>query len=192
VGLWDLLGERQTDDVAGTKVLLGTLGREFAQLLRDDSSSYSRFYPAVTATDFSTIKQLSQAIEKRYDIVHLFCDVSPSGMVLDGRGNTISGTSLIEKCADSDVKLLWIANENTSEGYIKGFKLAGKRINLVMTTNRNGSKFSTFLEKLLSKLSRGETMPMAWGALAPQIPSRSQQDLPSCIFAAGHPGVRLR
>ncbi len=190
--LWGLFSMRRTDEVTGTKVLLCTLGQKFGRLLRDDRISYSRFYPAVTATDFSTIKQLSQAIEKRYDIVHLFYDVSTSGMVVDGRGNTITGTSLIEKCADSDVKLLWIANENNSEGYIKGFKLAGKRINLVMTISRNGSKFSAFFEKLLSTLSRGETMPVAWAALAPQAPGRSHQDLPSCIFAAGRPGVRLR
>jgi len=192
VGLWDLFSKRHTDEVTGTKVLLCTLGEKFAQLLRDDRISYSRFYRAVIATEFSTIKQLSQAIEQRYDIVHLFCDLSPSGMVVDGRGNTITGTALIEKCSDSDVKLLWIANENNPEGYIKGFKLAGKHINLVMTINRNGSKFSTFFEKLLSKLSRGETMPVAWAALAPQTPGRSQQDLPGCIFAAGRPGVRLR
>jgi hypothetical protein len=192
VKLWDLFSMRHTDEVTGTKVLLCSLGQKFAKLLHDDRISYSRFYSAVTATDFSTIKQLSQAFEKRYDIVHLFCDVSTSGTVVDGRGNTITGTSLIEKCADSDVKLLWIANENEPEGYIKGFKLGGKHINLVMTITRNSSKFSTFLEKLLSRLSRGETMPVAWAALAPQAPGRSQQDLPSCIFAAGRPGVKLR
>jgi hypothetical protein len=192
VGLWELFSKRHTDEVTGTKVFLCTLGQKFAQFLRDDRTSYSRFYPAVTATDFSTIKQLSQAIEKGYDIVHLFCEVSPSGMIVDGRGNTTTGTSLIEKCSDSDVKLLWIASENKAEGYIKGFKLAGKHINLVMTISRNGPKFSAFLEKLLSKLSRGETMPVAWAALAPQAPGRSQQDLPSCIFAAGRLDVRLR
>jgi hypothetical protein len=192
VGLWGLFTMRRTDEVTGTKVLLCSLGQKFTGLLRGDRISYSRFYSAVTATDFSTIKQLSQAIEKKYDIVHLFCEVSPGGMVADARGNTVTGTSLIEKCADSDVKLLWIANENKAEGYIKGFKLAGKHLNLVMTVNRNGSKFSTFLEKLLSKLSRGETMPVAWAALALQAPGQSRQDLPGCIFAAGRPGVRLR
>ncbi len=192
MGLWDLFSKRQTDGVTGTKVLLCSLGQKVDKLLRDDRSSYARFYLAVTATDFSTIKQVSQAIEKKYDIVHLFCDVSPSGLVVDGRGNTITGTSLIQKCADSGVKLLWIANENKPEGYIKGLKLAGKHINLVMTINRNGSKFSIFLEKLLSKLSRGETIPVAWAALAAQAPGQSQQDLPGCIFAAGCPGVKLR
>jgi hypothetical protein len=192
VGPWGFFSKRQTDEVTGTKVLVCSLGQKFDKLLHDDRSSYARFYRAVTATDFSTIKQLSQAIEKKYDIVHLFCDVSPSGMVVDRRGNTITGTSLIEECADSDLKLLWMANENKPEGYIKGFKLAGKHINLVMTINRNGSKFSMFLEKLLSKLSRGETIPVAWAALAPQAPGQPQQDLPGCIFAAGRPGVKLR
>ena len=192
MGLWNLFGMRPPDEVTGTKVLLCSLGQKFAKLFRDDRISYSRFYPAVTVTDFSTIKQLFEAIEKKYDIVHMFCDVTPRGMVTDGRGSTITGTSLIEKCADSNVKLLWIASENNPEGYIKGFKLAGKHINLVMTISRKGSKFSAFVEKLFAKLSRGETMPAAWAALAPQASGRSQQDLPSCIFAAGRPNVRLR
>lgn len=191
MGIWGLFSKRQTDEVRSARVLLCTLEQKFTQLLRDDNVSYSHFY-SVTPKEFSTIKQLSQAIEQGYDIVHLFCDVSQGGMVADGQGHSITGTLLVEKCSNSDVKLLWIASENKADGYIKGFKLAGKHINLVMTISRNGSKFSTFLQKLLSKLSRGETMPVAWAALAPQAPGQGQQDLPSCIFAAGRPGVRLR
>ena len=192
MGLRDLFSTRRGDQVRGTKVLACTLDPKFAELLRVDSVSYSRFYPAVTVKKFSTMENLAEAIKQGNDIVHVFCDVSRNGMIADSRGHTIAGTSLIEKCSNSDVKLLWVAAENNPEGYIKGFKIDGSHINLVMTINRNGSKFSTFFEKLLYRLSRGETMPVAWAALAPQAPGPREQDLPGCIFAAGRPGVRLR
>ena len=192
MALRDLFSKRRKDEVNGTKVLVCALDPKFAEFLRIDSVSYSRSYPGVTVREFSTMDELSEAIDQRYDIVHLFCDVSPNGMVSDRSGNTITGTSLIERCCDSDVKLLWVANENKPEDYIKGFKTAGKRINLVMTISRNGSKFSAFFEKLLSRMSSGETMPVAWAALVPQAPGPWQQDLPGCIFGAGRPGARLR
>jgi hypothetical protein len=89
--------------------------------------------------------------------------------------------------------LLWVASENKPEAYIRGFKAAGKRLNLVMTINRNGSKFLPFLEKLLSRMSAGETMPAAWVSVSPQGPNDPrQQDSPACIFSAGRGGVRLR
>jgi len=111
----------------------------------------------------------------------------------DGSGAKITGTALIEKCCDSDVKLLWVASENKPEAYIKGFKAAGKPLNLVMTINRQGPKFSVFLEELLSRMSSGETMPVAWVAVSPQSPNDPRQkDSPACIFAAGRAAVKLR
>jgi hypothetical protein len=125
--------------------------------------------------------------------VHLFCDALPDGNITDSRGAKIAGTSLIQSCCNSDVKLLWVASENKREAYIRGFKAAGKRLNLVMTINRNGSKFLPFLEKLLSRMSAGETMPAAWVSVSPQGPNDPrQQDSPACIFSAGRGGVRLR
>jgi hypothetical protein len=62
-----------------------------------------------------------------------------------------------------------------------------------MTINRQGAQFSVFLEKLLSKMSVGETMPVAWVAISPQSPNDPRQkDWPACIFAAGRGAVKLR
>jgi len=91
------------------------------------------------------------------------------------------------------VKLLWLASQNKPEGYIKGFKAAGKPLNLVLTIDRKGPRFSTFLVHLLRKMSAGETMPVAWVSLAPQSSNDPRnQDAPACIFAAGRSGVKLR
>jgi hypothetical protein len=91
------------------------------------------------------------------------------------------------------VKLLWLAGENRPEGYVKGFKAAGRSLNLVLTIDRKSSSFSNFLENLLRKMSAGETMPVAWVSLAPQNSNDPRnQEAPACIFAAGRGGVRLR
>jgi len=175
-----------------TRPLVCGLAPKFANLLESDAKIYSRFYSATTIKKSSTVGELLDSIDKRYDIVHVLCDVSSNRIISAARGNTITGTLLIEKCCSADVKLLWIASENGAESYIKGFKAAGKRINLVMTISRNGPSFSGFLQKLLSKIAHGETMPKAWASLAPQAPGSAHRELPDCIFAAFRPDAKFR
>ena len=165
---------------------------KFSELIKSDSEVYSSCYPSTTASEFSGIPHLKAALAQQPDIAHLFCDVSLDGVITDARGNTITGTELIELCCDSDVKLLWIASANKPEGYIKGFNPRGKRINLVMTLNRLGPNFSHFLGNLLAQMSLGEAMPVVWNQLCPQMPRSAHPDAPECIFFAGRGGVRLR
>lgn len=189
----NLFSKRGQDEVVGAKILVTSLDPKFAELAKVDSNCYSQFYHTPTVLILKSIQELLATIEKRYDIVHLFCDVSTEGTIADGRGGKIAGTTVIQSCCDSDVKLLWVASENKPESYINGFKAAGKRLNLVMTVSRNGSKFAPFLEKLLSRMSMGESMPAAWIAISPQSPKDPRhQDSPSCIFSAGRGGVKLR
>jgi hypothetical protein len=177
--------------VVGAKILIAGLDRKFAEWLNADSTCYSQFYPPPSVIVFEDIRALMETIAKGYDVMHLFCDVSPDGSIVDGRGFRTAGAILVQTCCDSDVKLLWVASGNKPEGYIKGFKAA--RLNLVMTIDRKGSRSAPFLEKLLSKLSAGETMPVAWASISPQSPNDPrQQDCPACICAAGRGGVKLR
>jgi hypothetical protein len=126
------------------------------------------------------------------DIVHVFADVSPLGLVGEGTGSEFTGTDLIKAAADADVKLLWIASDNKPEGYIKGFKPV-KPLNLVMTISRNGPNFPTFLSQLLSRLSGGEKMPAAWAALSPQNANDPRHNsLPGTIFSAGRGNATFR
>jgi hypothetical protein len=181
----------QKAEVHGTKVLVCSLHPKFDELLKADGNVYSQFYPSTTVTACITILELLGAI-RGYDGVHLFADVSAAGFVTDGSGNELIGADLIDRCCDADIKLLWLASDNKPDGYIAGFKVK-KPLNLVMTLNRNGSNFDTFLRQLLSRMSRGETMPTAWAALSPQAPRDSRHaHLPSTIFSAGRGGVKLR
>jgi hypothetical protein len=193
LGLRDLFRKQRNDEVVGSKVLLCSLDPNFAELLKVDSNSYAQFYPTPTSTTSPNIHELTETISNGYDIVHLFCDASPEGIITDSGGATINGTNLIQICSDSGAKLLWIASENNPSAYIKGFKPGRKPMNLVMTIDRKGAIFSVFLGKLLSKMKAGETMPVAWVAISPQSPDDPRQkNSPACIFAAGRPAIKLR
>jgi hypothetical protein len=138
-----------------------------------------------------SIQALFGHLEQKYDIVHLLCDVTAQGTIADANGAEITGTELIQRCCDQNVKLLWSGSDNQPERYIKGFGARGKRLNLVMTIKRKDLNFAGFLGKLVSKMANGETMPVAWNELCPQIPNSTHPDAPESIFFAGRGGVRL-
>jgi len=193
MGIRDLFKKRAQDEVLGTKILVASLNGKFAEWARADAGCYSRFYSAPAEGTFEQVEELLKAIGKGYDVVHLFCDVTSDGAITDTRGQQIPATRVLQACSESDVKLLWVASENKPEGYVKGFKPTGNPLNLVLTIDRRSSRFTGFLENLLRKMSAGETMPVAWVSLAPQISKDPRnQNAPACIFAAGRGGVKLR
>jgi hypothetical protein len=188
----DLFKNRARDEVLGTKVLVAVLNPQFAESASADCRCYTQFYPNSIQIVFEGTENLLEAIRKGYDIVHLFADVTLGGNISDNEGHEIPAAQLLQCCSESDVKLLWLASPNKPEGYIKGFKAAGTRLNLVMTLDRKNSRFTSFLENLLRKMSAGQSMPLAWVSLSPQNPNDPRnQDAPACIFAAGRGGVRL-
>jgi hypothetical protein len=189
MGFLDLF---RKDEVIGSRVLVCSLDAGFRDLMDADRHAYSQFYASTETAVFDASDGLIAALAKRYDIVHLFCDVLPDGKLADSSDSILTGTQLIQKCCESNVKLLWIASNNESDRYISGFNARAKRINLVMTLDRNGPKFSEFLEKLLFKIFYGDTLPVAWVALVPQRATAEHANLPSCIFYAGRGGAKLR
>lgn len=184
------------DEIIGSKVLVCSIGNHFEPLVTSDGAIYAQFYSGTIKAIFATTSDLTAAIiRQRYDIVHLCCDISKSGVLQDGAGNvTTTGTELIQICCDAGVKLLWMASDNHADCYINGFQARRKRINLVMTINRKDPYFLKFLDKLLFRMSCGNRMPVAWADLWPQIPTRDSVDpnFPSLIFYAGRGGVKLR
>ena len=179
------------DEVLGAKVLVCALDNRFDDLLKGDSEVYGRYYRATTTTVLPSIRALLGRLEQKYDIVHLICDVTANGTITDTSGEEVTGTELIQRCCDENVKLLWSASDNPPERYIKGFRARGKRLNLVMTLKRKGPNFPGFLQKLLSRMAYGDTMPVAWNDVCPQIPGSDHPDAPESIFFAGRGGVRL-
>jgi hypothetical protein len=189
MGIFDLFWK---DKVVGAKVLVCALDTRFEDLLKEDSEVYRRYYPATTTEMLPTIQALLGRLEQWYDIVHVLCDVTEQGTITDANGNEITGTQLIQNCCDQNVKLLWAASDNSPDFYIKGFGARlRKRLNLVVTIHRKGVNFPASLQKLLSRMSHGDTMPVAWNDLWPQVPGSHHPDAPESILFAGRGGVRL-
>jgi len=85
----------------------------------------------------------------------------------------------------SNAPIVVIASENEGSSYVAAGKRTGYgQANLVMTLNRKGPAFTIFFTQLFSKMFHGESMPMAWVRLAPQIPSLEHENVPGSIFAA--------
>jgi hypothetical protein len=190
MGILDLF-RRSRDEVKGAKVLVCALDNRFDHLLKEDAEVYGRSYRATTTVVLPSIPALLGALEQKYDIVHLMCDVTENGTIVDKNGHEITGTELIQRCCDQNVKLLWAASDNPPDRYIKGFGARGKHLNLVMTLNRKGPNFPSFLRELVSRLAYGDTMAVAWNDICPQIPRLDHPGAPESIFFAGRGGVIL-
>jgi len=182
---------RSTQIAGGSKVLVCSLDPRFVEFAVADAKVYSRHYRHVDTLLVSSIGDLLRAIGKCYDVVHLFCGLSSGGTLIDRDGATLVGSELIAECCKKEVKLLWIANENRGSDYVNGFSATGKPLNLIMTLGRRGERFADFLEGLVRRVSRGETLPVAWASLVPQAQGPWQVDVPDCIFFAGKAAARL-
>jgi hypothetical protein len=160
--------------INGTRVLVSSLGRESSDGSEDsDAEVYSNFYRRVSVLKAQKTGELLASVRSGdYDVVHLFCEIDEGGRLAADADSWLSGSELLDACREGDVKLLFIANDNPGEGYLKAFSGEGisRGLDFVSTINRNGESFGLFLEGLLRKMSSGETLPVAWVSLAPQIP----------------------
>jgi hypothetical protein len=180
-------------DIRRTRVVVCSLDASFDELLAEDGNVYSRFYPNTIITRCHSISEFQAIVDRGCDIVHLLCDVSPLGVVTDASRNSLTGRSLIHSCCLANVKLLWLASNVNSEACVNGFKIERESINLVLTADRRGIKFSSFLEQLLSRLSAGKTLPLSWVEISPQTARAPEHhDLPVTIFVAGLGGAVFR
>ncbi|HWR15952.1 MAG TPA: hypothetical protein VN577_14080 [Terriglobales bacterium] len=184
MSLRDLIFRRKKDEVENTRVLVACCDSKFADLAKVDAAAYRGGFE--TTQDLtSNLPELFSKLQD-CDILHLFCDVSSLGTIVDAQGNSVSGNELVERCLAANVKLLWIASENPANAYIQGFNLNNKPLNFVATLERRGQYFALFVENIVQRLKQGKTLPLAWVDLAPQTPQDPRHEqLPSCMFVAG-------
>lgn len=190
MGILDLF-RKNKDEVHGAKSFVCALDNRFDGLLKEDSDIYAHYYRSTSTAVLPSLEALLGRLEHNFDIVHLLADVTEAGSIRDASGHEITGTELIQRCCDHNVKLLWAASDNPPERYIKGFGARGKPLNLVMTIKRKGPNFPKFLREILSRMAYGDAMPVAWSEIFPQIPGSEHKDAPESIFFAGRGGVRL-
>jgi hypothetical protein len=184
------------EEITNSKVLVSQLGTaqgtRYDEEQKSDLRVYKRFYPAASSAVFTTVAELRGAIDHKYDILHLFCDIGPGGIITDASGDRLSGSDLLKSAVDAGVKLLWIGNDNPQEAYDAGFKTKGLKINTVLTLRRLGSNTSLFLDSLLAKMQSGETLAKAW-SIASQPEGKSvQPDVPHTISSLGRGSVVLK
>jgi hypothetical protein len=193
MGLFDSF---KKEEVAGTKVLVGQLGTgqgaKFDEELKADLRVYKRFYPAASSATFTTVAELRGAVGHKYDVLHLFCDVGANGAITDASGDKVTGTELLTAAVDAGVKLLWIGNDNPQQAYDAGFKTKGVKTNVVLTLRRLGSNTSLFLDSLLVKMQKGDTLSKAWSVASQPEGKSVQPDIPHVISSLGRGGVVLK
>ena len=150
--------------------VLNLMGNDANRLIEDDLKALTPLFGKSTQ---------STAAPPACDVLFVYARVQDSGVV-DG-----SKSGLREIIRDSGAKIVVVATENTPDGYIAGApnKPYGKA-NLVMTLERRGNRFASFYVRLFKMMFAGDTMPVAWVKLAPQVPGAKHEDTPGSIFAA--------
>ena len=189
MGIFDAF---RKEEVTRSKVLVCQLGTGFDDEMKSDLRVYKRFYPTASGATFTTVAELRGAVGHKYDILHVFCSVGAGGVISDASGDRITGTDLLKAAADSDVKLLWIGNDNLQESYDAGFKTKGLKINVVLTLRRLGSNTSLFLDNVLAKMQTGQPFSKAWDVASKPEGKSVQPDVPHTISSLGRGGVILR
>ncbi|HEY6764189.1 MAG TPA: hypothetical protein VI386_05410 [Candidatus Sulfotelmatobacter sp.] len=189
MGIFDAF---RKEEISGTKVLVCQLGTKFDEELKSDLRVYRRFYPSAAGSTFTTVAELRGALDHKYDVLHLYCDIGTDGAIGDPSGDRLTGAGMLKAAVDAGVKLLWIGNDNSQEAYDAGFKTKGQKINIVLTLRRLGSNSSLFLDNLLTKMAAGETFSKAWSVASQPEGKSVQPDVPHTISSAGRGGVILR
>jgi hypothetical protein len=180
---------RQVNVIENPRVAVASLGEEPSRDIGEtDARVYSAFFSNVEMAKLETTGALLDLIGNgRPDILHLYCAMSEDGGLTDGRGGTLPGGGLLEACRRAGVKLLFFASDNPAENYGRAFKGhrrgSGGGVDVVWTIKRSGDRFPFFLGELLRRMSKGESMPMAWVRIAPQAEGEWMEKLPSTIYA---------
>jgi hypothetical protein len=153
---------------------LNLIGSDVQELIEEDRAALERLFAGSTLS-LNTVPECN--------VLFLYCHISPTGEIAS------SSRGLREIIRDSGAIIAVVASENSVESYIAAARSTGYgTANLVMTLDRRGTKFSSFFQRLFTRMSSRITMPVAWVELAPQIPGASHDDAPETIFAceAGH------
>ncbi len=188
MGLFDSF---KKDEVVGTKVVVCALGGNFEDLPKKDEGTYKRFF-STTGLAVATVAELKQAIGQKPDVLHLFCRLDAQGAIADLSGARITGAELLQASADSGVKVLWIASDNSADAYNAGFQAKGAKVNVVLTERRLGPNFSLFLDNVLTKLKAGEAFSKAWKVASTPEGRSVQPDVPHTITTLGRANVIFR
>jgi hypothetical protein len=135
---------------------------------------------------FSEVRQ-GYDVPPNCDVILLYCNINSAGVVIG------SSQALREIIRDAGAAVAVVATSNDMEDYRAGLARArGGNANLVMTIDRRGPLFASFLAQLFGQMKNGVSMPIAWGNLAPQYPGAEHHDLPETLCALEYGQIAFR
>jgi hypothetical protein len=161
--------ERRMIRIASPELgLLNLMGPEAEEILRADRDAIRWAFYSVKESTLET---------PRCDVLLIYAAVSMDGS-LEGTDSTLR-----QIIFDSGAKIVVVANENHPAHYTLSLKQAGNgHANIVLTIDRRGWIFASFLNRLFEIMAKGISMPVAWVRLAPQRPGKDHRDCPSTVF----------
>jgi hypothetical protein len=149
---------------------LNLIGPEGEALVNEDKHALAPLFNSV---------ETSNSEPPSCDVLMIYCDLQNDGVIA---GQSATLRDIIDAAR---APIVIVASENGAAGYIAAGKRNGQApANLVMTLNRKGPVFTAFFADLFRRMFAGQSMPMAWVELAPQIPGATHDTCPETIFAA--------
>jgi hypothetical protein len=139
-------------------------------LLRHDRAALGALFTSVEA---------SEQRPPSCDVLFIYSDIESDGTV---RGSASTLRTIVEQ---SGAVVVVLASENPGDNYVAVPPNSSDGVNLVMTIERRGDVFTEFFQTLFRQMLLGVPMPVAWVALAPQVPGDEHRRCPGTIFAAG-------
>ena len=130
-----------------------------------------------------TVSRTSIDVVPKCQVLFIYC-------AFDGLGKIIGTEATIRQLIkEAGAYVAVIASENDPDSYVKA---VGKRTdwsaNITLAIDRKADKLALFFRQLFEAMYKGQSMPMAWVEINPQIPGRVNPDEPSLMMLAdvGH------
>ena len=176
--------------IKNPKVLIASVGSVGSSLIAEDREIYESYFSEIETYHADNLSAFYQFLQGRtFDVLHLFASVDSNHTI-----ENESGLRFFEHLSRTNVKLFVLANNNEADNLLPFFsqsKSAGVApMNLVMTLDRKGKRFSSFFKSVLGHMIEGKTMPQAWVKVAPQNPN-IQHETPETIFSAGYGALKF-
>jgi len=124
---------------------------------------------------YFTAVRTSSDVPPCCDVLLLYCAINSSGELQN------TPKPAYEIIRDTGASIVIMATNNPAENYSAIPKGSLESITLVMTIDRRGQHFASFLARLFAEMHGGLSLGLAWVKIAPQNPRAVHEDLPSVM-----------
>ena len=140
-----------TDPTLG---FLNLAGDELSYLIDQDRSASASLF---THVEFGAGYPIPSC-----DVLFIYANVGADGSIGLGPGVTIRHLA-----ESAGAVIVVLASNNPADSIVTASRLPGpKKANLVWTIDRKGESFGCFFKELFMRMHSGQSMPMAWVAIA--------------------------